>query len=115
IATDPMNWKSIGIVNSGVTLATESAPYPNPFQAGRASGVAFPIDVPQRTTVTLNIYSSSFDLVCSKVEDSTIQFGKQVVLWDGKNSSGSPVASGIYVYRIVSGDKEYKGKIAVVR
>jgi len=71
--------------------------------------------VPQRTTVTLNIYSSSFDLICSKVEDSATQFGKQVVVWDGRNSSGNLVSSGIYVYRIVSGDKEYKGKIAVVR
>ena len=113
--SDPVNWKSIGIVNTGITLAAVNSPYPNPFLPGKSGGVAFPIDASQRTTVTLNIYSSSFDLVCSKVEDSTIQFGKQVVIWDGKNSNGSPVASGIYVYRIVSGDKEYKGKIAVVR
>jgi hypothetical protein len=113
--SDPGNWKSIGIVNTGITITAVNSPYPNPFLPGKSGGVAFPIDASQRTTVTVNIYSSSFDLVCSKVEDSTIQFGKQVVIWDGKNSNGSPVASGIYVYRIVSGDKEYKGKIAVVR
>jgi hypothetical protein len=112
---DPANWKSIGIVNTGVVLAAVNSPYPNPFLSGKGGGVAFPLDVSERTTVTLNIYSSSFDLVCSKVEDSKVQFGKQVVLWDGMNSNGSPVASGIYVYRIVWGDKESRGKIAVVR
>ena len=115
IVNDPTNWKSIGIVNSGISLAAVNAPYPNPFFPGKSGRIAFPIDVPQRTTVTLNIYSSSFDLICSKVEDSATQFGKQVVVWDGRNSSGNLVSSGIYVYRIVSGDKEYKGKIAVVR
>jgi hypothetical protein len=115
IVDDPTNWKSIAIVNSRTNLAGESAPYPNPFILGTSSGVCFPVDVSQQTSLTLNIYSSSLDLVCSKVEDPVNQFGRQVVVWDGKNSNGRPVSSGIYIYRIVSADKEYKGKIAVVR
>jgi hypothetical protein len=119
VVSDATDWKSIGIINTGITLAALNSPYPNPFLPGKSGGVVFPVDAPPGTTVTLNIYSSSFDLVCSKVEDPTVQFGKQVVVWDGRNSNGSPVASGIYLYRIVyhivSGDKEYKGKIAVVR
>jgi hypothetical protein len=115
IVDDPTNWKSIAIVNSGINLAGQSFPYPNPFVIGMSSSVSFPVDVTQQTSVTLNIYSSSLDLVCSRVEDPVNQFGRQVVVWDGKNSDGRLVSSGIYIYRIVSRDKEYKGKIAVVR
>jgi hypothetical protein len=115
IVDDPTSWKSIAIVNSGINLAGQSFPYPNPFIIGMSSGVSFPVDVTQQTSVTLNIYSSSLDLVCSRVEDPVNQFGRQVVVWDGKNSSGRVVSSGIYIYRIVSADKEYEGKIAVVR
>jgi hypothetical protein len=115
IVDDPTNWKSIAIVNSGISLAGESLPYPNPFIVGMSSSVSFPVDATQQAAVKLNIYSSSLDLVCSRVEDPVNQFGRHVVVWDGKNSNGRLVSTGIYVYRIVSGDKEYKGKIAVVR
>jgi hypothetical protein len=115
IVDDPTNWKSIAIIKSGINLAGQSFPYPNPFIIGMSSSVSFPVDVTQQTSVTLNIYSSSLDLVCSRVEDPVNQLGRQVVVWDGKNSNGRQVSSGIYIYRIVSGDKEYKGKIAVVR
>ncbi|MEK6572256.1 MAG: MXAN_6640 family putative metalloprotease [Bacteroidota bacterium] len=115
IVPDPMNWKSIALLNTAVNIEVETSPYPNPFIAGKSSSVAFPIDARYRTLVTLNIYSSSFDLVYSKAVDSSTQFGKQVVFWDGKDANGNPVSSGIYVYRIVSPEKEYKGKIAVVR
>jgi hypothetical protein len=115
VVDDPTSWKSIAIVSSGINMAGESFPYPNPFIIGMSSSVSFPVDVTQQTSVTLNIYSSSLDLVCSKVEDPVNQFGRQVVVWDGKNSNGRQVSSGVYIYRIVTGDKEYKGKIAVVR
>lgn len=115
IVPDPMNWKSIALLNSTVNINPETLPYPNPFFAGKSGGVAFPIDARQRTRVTLNIYSADVSLICSKVEESTTQFGKQVVLWDGKDSNGKLVASGIYVYLIISEEKEYKGKIAVVK
>jgi hypothetical protein len=115
IVDDPANWKSIAIVNSEINLAGQSFPYPNPFIIGRSTRVSFPVDVTQQTSVTLTIYSSSLDLICSRVENSEPEYGRQVVVWDGKNSNGRLVSSGIYIYRIVSADREYEGKIAVVR
>jgi hypothetical protein len=115
LVDDPANWKSIAVLNSGISLAGGNLPYPNPFIMGTSASVLFPVDAPEHAAVTLNIYTSNLDLVLSRLESSVPRFGKQVVVWDGKNSNGTPVSSGIYVYRIVSGDKEYMGKIAVVR
>ena len=115
LVNDPSNWKSVAFLNSAVSGGVDISPYPNPFVLGKSGGVIFPIDVNQRVQVTLNIYSANIGLVYSKVQDSNTQFGQHVVSWDGKDRNGNLVSSGVYVYRIVSGDKEYQGKIAVVR
>ena len=115
VVSDPMNWKSITFLNSEVDAQDKFLPYPNPFVAGKSGGIVFPVRSNQPMHVTLNIYSSSFDLVWSKTQDTAIQFGKQVILWDGKDTKGSFVPSGIYVYYIITKESEYKGKTAVVR
>ena len=115
LVDDPTNWKSLTFLNLGLTIADNIEPYPNPFFAGKSGGVAFPISTSQKAQATLNIYSTSLKLVISKVTDSITQYGQQVIEWDGRDSRGEFVQSGIYVYHLVSGEKEYKGKIAVVR
>jgi hypothetical protein len=115
LVNDPSNWKSLTFLNLGVVVGDKMEPYPNPFFAGKSGGVAFPLNTSQKEQATLNIYSTSASLVVSKVLESTSLYGQQVAIWDGRNSKGEFVPSGIYVYQLVLEGKEFKGKIAVVR
>lgn len=115
LVDDPRNWKSIAFLNSAVKIDEVAAPFPNPFISGRSGGIVFPLDGSHPVKATLNIYSSSFELVYSKVEESRSQYGKPVILWDGRDSKGNFVPSGIYIYLISLPGKELKGKIAVVK
>jgi hypothetical protein len=46
----------------------------------------------------------------------TISQSGDIVLWDGRNKEGVPVASGIYIAKIKLGDESLKAqKIVVVR
>jgi hypothetical protein len=113
---DPTNWKSISLLNATVGSQVLLAPYPNPFHIGKGGGgVSIPLEEIRSTQVSLSVFSPALNLVCSRVAESVLQYGKQVVLWDGKDGNGNFVPSGLYVYFIRSGGREYKGKIAVVR
>ena len=37
------------------------------------------------------------------------------VYWDGRNSTGEPVASGVYVYEIQAGGSVVKGKMLLAK
>ncbi|MDD9975603.1 MAG: T9SS type A sorting domain-containing protein [Candidatus Poribacteria bacterium] len=78
--------------------------YPNPFNP--ETWIPYRLAVP--TDVTVSIYSSSGRLV------RTLEFGHQSVgiyesrsraaYWDGRNSLGERVASGVYFYTLTAGD-----------
>ncbi len=44
-----------------------------------------------------------------------MEAGDHKVLWDGKNSSGSGVASGVYFYRIIAGQNTATKKMVLLR
>jgi len=115
IVNDPQNWKTIAFFNTNVNIEGDTSPYPNPFISGSSGGVAFPLDGDDQVKATLNIYTTSLELVCSRVAESRSQFGKQVIFWDGRDSRGNFVSSGIYIYRISLPSREVKGKLAVVK
>jgi len=85
-----------------------SAPYPNPFNPS----VVVPFALPENTKLRLVI----FDILGREVvelADRNIQAGYHRVVWDGKNSAGIPVASGVYLVRLES-DKFTAVKKAVM-
>ncbi|MDP8286981.1 MAG: T9SS type A sorting domain-containing protein, partial [Candidatus Electryonea clarkiae] len=85
-----------------------SAPYPNPFNPS----VVVPFALPENTKLRLVI----FDILGREVvelADRNIQAGYHRVVWDGKNSAGIPVASGVYIVRLES-DKFTAVKKAVM-
>ena len=89
-------------------LSTAHA-FPNPFVGGAgASAVTF-TGLGQITTV--RIYTTSGRLV----REINAAPGAGVVDWDLKNDDGEFVASGLYLYRITSGDSTATGKLGVVR
>jgi len=73
--------------------------YPNPFNPATNISFALPVD----SRVSLKIYNIAGQLVRTVVNE-TMPAGNHTVTWDGINSSGEKVASGIYFYRLNAGD-----------
>jgi len=69
--------------------------YPNPFNPSTTISYALPF----QSSVELVIY----DIMGRDIKSFNISSqsaGNQNIRWDGTNENGSPVASGIYLYRI---------------
>ena len=84
--------------------------YPNPFNPD--TRIAFTL--PQNEHVRLVIY----DVLGKKVRSLVDKFlpqGEHSVLWDGRDSHGSRVPSGVYVYELVSAQGRLTGKAVVMR
>ena len=76
--------------------------WPNPFSA--STTIRFELSegsAGARTTLTV------FDLTGRHVRtlvDETLVPGEHTAAWDGRDDAGQPVASGLYFYRVRSGD-----------
>jgi hypothetical protein len=87
------------------TITTKVAPlsfalhnaYPNPFNPN--TNLSFTL--PNAAAYSMKIYNVAGQLVRSY--DGMGQAGLNVVIWDGKNSAGNDVSSGVYFYRLVAG------------
>lgn len=87
-----------GVVdNPPVVSATFSLSqnYPNPFNPV----TAIDFTLPNRSQVTVTIYNLLGRKV-TRLFDGVRSAGKHTVFWDGTDSKGQPVASGVYFYRI---------------
>ncbi|RME21535.1 MAG: T9SS C-terminal target domain-containing protein [Candidatus Zixiibacteriota bacterium] len=73
--------------------------YPNPFNP--TTRIRFTL--PHATSVQLQVFNILGQRVTSLVDD-VLPAGEHVVTWDGTNRAGKRVASGIYFYRLVTGD-----------
>jgi len=84
--------------------------YPNPFNP--TTRIAFGLSAPAR--VSLRIYDIAGRLVRVLAEGDR-PAGNFTELWDGRDSNGRPVASGIYFYRLAAGGFEETRKMAIMR
>jgi hypothetical protein len=84
--------------------------YPNPFNP--TTRIAFGLSAPGH--VSLRIYDVAGRLVRALVADSR-PAGTYSEIWDGHDSNGSAVASGIYFYRLTAGSFEQTRKMALMR
>jgi len=83
---------------------------PNPFNP--TTTIRF--DLPRVVHVKLSIYNVKGELVATIV-DRPMTEGRKEALWAGTNDSGSPVASGIYFYRLDAGDFMQTRKMVLLR
>jgi hypothetical protein len=84
--------------------------YPNPFNPETNISFALPVD----SRTSLKIYNLSGQLVKTLL-DENLSAGTYTVHWDGSNSSGEKVASGIYFYKLTTGDYSQTRKMCMVK
>ena len=83
---------------------------PNPFNTSTIIGYALPRSV----DVGLKVYDLRGQEVITLVEGYQ-EAGQYQVCWDGRDQQGRPVASGIYVYRLQTGEFEAVKRMTLVR
>ena len=83
---------------------------PNPFR--QETSLSFTLD--QRGRVAIAVYDITGRRV-RQLADSPFEAGRHSVAWDGTDSHGEQVCSGIYFYRLTSGTRSHTGKITLLR
>jgi flagellar hook assembly protein FlgD len=74
--------------------------------------IRFELDRPG--PATLRVYSVSGALVRTLVERS-LPAGHYRSQWDGRDSAGRPVGSGIYIYRLTEGGRNLSRKMSLLK
>ncbi|MCK4775447.1 MAG: T9SS type A sorting domain-containing protein, partial [Candidatus Krumholzibacteria bacterium] len=83
---------------------------PNPFNPN--TSIRYTIS--RASLVSLRVYSTSGELIRTLV-DQRVPSGLQEAMWDGTNDAGSPVASGVYVYRLRAGNVTRSKKMVLLK
>jgi hypothetical protein len=73
--------------------------YPNPFNP--TTNIQYTLG--EQTHVTLRVYNTLGQVVATLVNDVQAP-GYKSIVWNGKNDSGAPVASGLYIYTLTAGN-----------
>lgn len=84
---------------TGTGVAALGSAKPNPFR----SLTAIPFELAGEARVSLAIFDVRGRRVRSLIDTEVRAPGRHFAAWDGREDSGRPVASGVYLYRIQSG------------
>jgi hypothetical protein len=101
------------VADEPVLLPTESEllqNFPNPFNAG--TNIQFRMG--GTSPATLKVYSITGELVRTLV-DEVLPSGVYSVRWDGTDSRGQSVATGMYIYEFISGRVATTKKLIILR
>ena len=106
VASNASNGPTVfGVSIDGVTAVGDSPPaegfailgvVPNPFNP--ETSIRF--QLPRGAVVTAEVWSVSGERVRTLVRGQSFAAGPNEIRWDGRNASGAPVASGVYLVRI---------------
>ncbi|MGD8628616.1 MAG: T9SS type A sorting domain-containing protein, partial [bacterium] len=78
------------------------------------SGTAVRYSIQESGHVRLRVYAVTGELVSTLV-DRVEQTGFRNAEWDGRNLRGRPVASGVYVVRLETGNTSRQAKVVIMR
>ncbi len=84
--------------------------YPNPFNP--STTISF--SIPKVSEIELSVINILGQVVRT-LHDGQITAGNHEVVWDGKNESGSQVASGVYFYRLKADGFEDSKKMVMLK
>jgi hypothetical protein len=84
--------------------------HPNPF----SPTTTIHFGLPEHRHVRLEVFSTDGRRVTTLI-DGDRPPGHLAVSWDGTDAAGHPVASGIYIYRLSTGDHEASNRMVLSR
>jgi flagellar hook assembly protein FlgD len=87
-----------------------NAAYPNPFNP--ATTISYGLS--EASHVKISIYDIQGSLVTT-LQDGKQNAGYHKVIWNTKNSNGSKVSTGIYLYKIIAGKYSGTGKLVYLK
>ena len=117
-------WSSTVILNNNIIIRDTSNPpppaisldyaYPNPFFYSLNNHIEIPTAINEYKKVELSIYSISMQLVYS-VSDyaSPGKKGPYILRWNGLDSNGDKLPSGVYIYYTKISSNTTSGKIVI--
>lgn len=97
-------------INNVLTSFLVHQNYPNPFNPS----TTIEYEIPQNGTVEINIFDIQGRIV-QILERSQQHQGKHTILWNGKNISGSPAATGIYFCQVKFGNSITTKKLLLLK
>lgn len=98
---DENGYEKQGELNNTLTVPEKSVEmmnYPNPFNP--VTTISF--ELPAASNISLVIYDVSGKIVKTFVENEWRGEGEHTFTWEGTNDNGESVASGIYLYHLVT-------------
>jgi hypothetical protein len=84
--------------------------YPNPFNP--TTTISF--SLPEEQEIDLTIYNIKGQKV-KRLIDGQLTSGQHSMTWDGKDTNGKSVSTGIYFYRLKTGKKEISRKMLLLK
>ncbi len=103
--------------NHPVGLADELSPplmelrsFPNPFSTQHI----LHFNLKATGYLKCDIYNVKGQKVRT-LTDAYVSGGEQMLVWDGMDDSNTPVASGMYLYRVQSGKQQFSGKMVLAK
>lgn len=88
--------------------------YPNPFNPSTTIRFGVPAHVTEGAAVQVRIYNTLGELVRTLVDEKMFP-GQYAVEWNGKNDRGETVATGIYIYQLVTGGFKQTKKMSFLK
>lgn len=110
---------SLLIPNGGTNDGTPTTPdsyglqqnYPNPFNPSTSISFALQED----SNVELIIYNIKGERLRTIFNDQVYADEINTVIWDGRNTNGREVSSGLYLYKLITENKVYNMKMLIVK
>jgi len=84
--------------------------YPNPFNP--TTTIRYALE--ERSCVEITVYNVLGEKICILV-DGVRSAGEHLATWNGEDSGGKPVASGLYLYRIKAGEHTDSKKMLLLK
>lgn len=108
-AAEPMSVS--GVDNGALPVRTALlAAYPNPFNP--STKLSFELAAPAHAR--LKIFDAAGRLVTTLVDEQRAM-GRHEIVWNGQNSAGLSVASGVYLYRLEAGEVVQTKRMMLVK
>ncbi|MCY3735073.1 MAG: fibronectin type III domain-containing protein [Gemmatimonadaceae bacterium] len=104
VAEGPAGWLA-----AADSLAVRSAP--NPFNPS----TTLHFQLPEAGPVTLTVYNVASQVVAELVHGEILDAGLHAREWYGTDEHGRPLASGLYLFRLIAGGQVLTGKLALIR